>query len=273
MTRGLGYSNTPFNPARPGRLCRGREIWSKAWDEEEAVELHRFVVSGAEFSDDSARDATRGLNVVGVDAGALLTSMFPGSDLMAFKEDGELALRPDFVEDYEEYWANHCGGRRMDPAVRWRALVDKPEEIGRLVVSGIVDGFLVGAKWPLSEEAEEALFLLTNFADDSKFPIERFQPMAFEAVLKHGPAIAIYTTSPQDLSAAVVSVAKSAECLPVPFAIPPMLARWDRAIYELRMSWDAEVEGDFPVEPAVEASRWGGQREKVVVEAVQPKEE
>jgi hypothetical protein len=285
MTRGLGYSNTPFNPARPGRLCRGREIWSKAWDEEEAVELHRFVVSGAEFSDDSARDATRGLNVVCVDAGDLLTAMFPGSDLTAFKEDGELALRPDFVENYEEYWANHCGGRRMDPAVRWRALVDNPEEIGRLVAAGIVDGFLVGAKWPLSEEAEEALFLLTNFADDTKFPIERFQPMAFEAVLKHctalvcvhqdkhGPAIAIYTTSPQDLSAAVVSVAKSAECLPVPFAIPPMLARWDRAIYELRMSWDAEIEGDFPVEPAVEASRWGGPREKVVVEAVQPKEE
>lgn len=285
MTRGLGYSNTPFNPARPGRLCRGRETWSKSWDEEEAVELHRFVVSGAKFSDDSARDATRGLNVVGVDAGDLLVAMFPDSPLVAFKEDGALTSRPEFVEDYEEYWANHCGGRRMDPAVRWRAIVKETGEIGRLVADGAVDGFLVGAKWPLGEEAEEALFLLTNFADDTKFPIERFQPMAIQAVLahcdalvcvhqdKHGPALAIYTSSAQDLSSAVVSVAKAAECLPVPFAIPPMLARWDRAIYELRLLWDADTDGDFPVEPALEASRWGGQRNKDTVVAVKLQEE
>ena len=285
MTRGLGYSNTPFNPSRPGRLCRGREAWSKSWEEEGVVELHRFVVSGAKFSDDSARDATRGLNVVGVDAGDLLSSMFPKSEMVAFKEDGELALRPDSVEDYEEYWATHCGGRRMDPSVRWRTLVKESADIGRLVADGAVDGFLVGSKWPLSAEAEEALFLLTNFADDTKFPIERFQPMAFEAVLKHcealvcvhqdkhGPAIAIYTASQLDLSSAVVAVAKAAECLPVPFAIPPMLARWDRAIYELRMSWDAEIHGDFPVEPAAEASRWGGPRKKKPVEVSQPQEE
>jgi len=285
MTRGLGYSNTPFNPARPGRLCRGRETWSKSWEEEETVELYRFVVSGAEFSDDSARDATRGLNVVGVDAGVLLSALFPDATMVGFKEDGELNSRPEFVEEYEEYWANHCGGRRMDPSVRWRAVFDDPKDIGRLVASGSVDGFLIGVKWPLAEEAEESLFLLTRFADDTKYPIERFQPMAIDAVLKHcealvcvhqdkhGPAIAVYTSSPQNLSAAAVSVAEAANCLPVPFAIPPMLARWDRAIYELRLSWDAETQGDFPVEPAAEASRWGGKRNKTSPEPVKVQEE
>jgi hypothetical protein len=52
-----------------------------------------------------------------------------------------------------------------------------------------------------------------------------------------------------------------------------MLARWDRAIYELRLLWDAETDGDFPVEPALEASRWGGQRNKDTVVAVKLQEE
>ena len=33
----------------------------------------------------------------------------------------------------------------------------------------------------------------------------------------------------------------------VPFSIPPMLARWDRAIRDLRREWDEESSGIFPI--------------------------
>ena len=32
-----------------------------------------------------------------------------------------------------------------------------------------------------------------------------------------------------------------------------MLARWDRALWELRQHWDPETQGDYPVPPAEDA--------------------
>ena len=73
---------------------------------------------------------------------------------------------------------------------------------------------------------------------------------------KHGPAIGIYTTlelpkMPERLE----RLCGKADCLLVPFAIPPMLARWDRALGELRTEWMKSREEDFPVPPAPESSR------------------
>ena len=60
MVQALGYVFESFDPASPGRLCRGRERWI----EYETMELkddvppiHRLIMSGATFSDDRARDA------------------------------------------------------------------------------------------------------------------------------------------------------------------------------------------------------------------------
>ena len=77
---------------------------------------------------------------------------------------------------------------------------------------------------------------------------------------KHGPAIGVYSREEMDCTTELRALALEANCLPVPFAIPPMLARWDRALYELRVGWDEEELGEFPVPPASEASRWGGRR-------------
>jgi hypothetical protein len=77
---------------------------------------------------------------------------------------------------------------------------------------------------------------------------------------KHGPALGVYTLESLDRTQALKALALEAGCLPVPFAIPPMLARWDRALYELRVEWNEEELGEFPVPAAEEASRWGGRR-------------
>ena len=42
------------------------------------------------------------------------------------------------------------------------------------------------------------------------------------------------------------------------FAIPPMLARWDRALWELRQDWDEATRGEYPVPPAHgDSPSWG----------------
>ena len=75
MIHAVGYCSVPFNPARPGRLCRGRERWVAGWSEEVEDTIWRLVISGASFSDDSARDAKRGLTWSGVDIG--IARVFP----------------------------------------------------------------------------------------------------------------------------------------------------------------------------------------------------
>ncbi len=276
MIRAVGWSTTSFSPDNPGRLCRGRERWVTGWEEEGVPEITRLVLSGVEFSDDSARDATRGLTCCGVDVGLLLKALFPDARLVAFKEEGELARIPDYVETEDQWWSARSGGRRLDPCERWRAEIDDPGELRRLVAEDLVDGFLVTDHgMPLSDELEDALFLLTGHGDSSAWPVERFQPLAFATVLqhvravicvhldKHGPAVGVYTLQPIDRDVAIAAVTEASGCLPVPFAIPPMLARWDRALRELRETWTEEREGPFPVPESTEPDpRWGRRRRR-----------
>lgn len=270
MVRALGFSHGSFDPARPGRLCRGRERWIQGWEEPEPPQLHRLVVSGAAFSDDSARDAQRGLNCSGVDVGRLVTQLFPDRPLVGFREEGELARRPAEIpsDDDEQFLAPRRGGAWFEPCQRWRLPVEGVEQAGRLVLNDLVDGLLVGVEMPLSEELEEALAVLGGMGDASVTPVRRFQPLGLIEVLqhcealiavhldKHGPAIAVYTLEPLDRSDIVQACADEVQALAVPFAIPPMLARWDRALQELRVRWMAEREDEFPVPPADEPTRW-----------------
>ncbi len=286
MIRAVGWSTTSFSPDNPGRLCRGRERWIAGWEEQGVQQITRLVLSGAVFTDDSARDATRGLTCCRVDVGLLLKALFPEARLVAFKEEGELARIPDYVDTEDWWWAARSGGRRVDPCQRWRAEVTDPAELGRLVSDDLVDGFLVtddGA--PLSPDAEDALFLLTGHGDGSAWPVERFQPLAFHSLLqhvravicvhldKHGPAIGVYTLKPIDRNAAIAAVTETSGCLPVPFAIPPMLARWDRALRELRESWTAERDEPFPVPESNEPDpRWGRRRRRRSAKEAEPVE-
>jgi hypothetical protein len=265
----LGYCSSPFNPTRPGRLCRGREAWVAAW-EEDVEPLWRLVISGALFSDDSARDARRGLNWSGVDIGVLVKALFPSAWLLVFKEEGDLLTVPQYVEDEDIYLSPAAGGRGTQPLQRWRALVDDVDELARLVENDRIDGALVFPTWqPPGPELLEDLFLLVGHGNNSRWPMTRFQPLALSYLLrhvpgvicvhqdKHGPALGVYTRQPLDRAAVLEALAESAGSLAVPFSIPPMLARWDRALHEFRVQWVQNREAPFPVPPAPEGySPW-----------------
>lgn len=289
MIRAVGWSSTPFEPAHPGRLCRGRERWIEGWEEADPPTLWRLVLSGAVFSDDSARDAERGLTCCGVDIGLMLKALFPDGTLLGFKEEGELARIPDYIDTEDQWWAWRSGGQRKDPCERWQSVIDDPAELGRLVAGDLVDGFLVmDGDGTLTEEQQRTLFLLTGQGDGSAWPVERFQPLALDTLLadvravicvhldKHGPAIGVYTREPMDRDNAIVAVTEASGCLAVPFAIPPMLARWDRALAELRDQWPDDGRGPFPVRPSTEPDpRWGRRRRSrkgVVTEGTEPTE-
>jgi hypothetical protein len=139
-----------------------------------------------------------------------------------------------------------------------------------------VDGFVILDKDIVKPELVEALFYLVGYSDPDDRPARRYNPGALVQVLphvralvllhldKHAPALALYLNEPLESDGVLDLAARAAGAFPVPFAIPPMLARWDRALYELRMDWDPESDGEFPVPPAEDAGgRWSSRRRHV----------
>ena len=67
---------------------------------------------------------------------------------------------------------------------------------------------------------------------------------------KHGSVLGIYSQAKVPAEDALQALCDGSGALLVPFAIPPMLARWDRALSELKALWP---EGKaFPVPEAAE---------------------
>jgi hypothetical protein len=271
MIHALGFSENAFDPHNPGRLCRGRERWIDPWpvdDDATAATVHRVIVTGARFSDDSAADALRGVPHSGIGLAAVLNALLPRHKLVAFCEDGHPADIPEGAEGVELYTGHRAGGRVEELRVRWlkrvsgvsgiqTVLGDDPDKPGVRVFA-----LLDGAR-PLDEDVMEPLFLLAGMAQlDS--PPALFQPAALPAVFgiaravvllhrdKHGPALGLYSLDPVPAEARLHALAEKEGALLVPFAIPPMLARWDRALLELREKWLATRDDAFPVPPAPE---------------------
>jgi hypothetical protein len=279
MIRAFGFCNDTFDTHSPGRLCRGRERWIEGLPDTSPTRLARTVCSGAVFSDDSARDAYRGFRYSGVGAGALLRALFPGTRIFGFCESGDpRALPPELVVE-EDHVRAIAGGLRSEPAVRWVAPVRNPEDVDTWIegekdglAAPRADGFVV-LHTPIKPALVEALFHLVGYGDPEDRPARRYCAAAIPQVLehvkalvllhldKHAPAIAIYTKEPIESDGVLDMAARGAQAFPVPFAIPPMLARWDRALYELRLDWDPEQDGEFPVPPADDAGgRWSNRR-------------
>lgn len=264
MVRALGYSENPFDVRDPGRLCRGRERWIEPYDVAEPAEpLVRTVVSGAAFTDDTAADARRTTDASGISLADTIDALFPDARFLAFMEDGHPADIPENAEGVEAYEGYRSGGRQELGLVRWTAHVQGRDAVAALLgdqPDERIRGFAVlPAKGKVDEDGlRDALFHLVGFSTlDS--PPARFQPMALPDVLrfvpavvvlhrdKHGPAVAVYSREPlPDLVGRLAAATRGVpDVLLVPFAIPPMLARWDRAIHELRARWDGP--GPFPV--------------------------
>ena len=279
MIRAFGFCNDTFDTHAHGRLCRGRERWIEGLPDTTPTKVARTVVSGAIFSDDSARDAKRGFCYSGVGAGALLRGLFPGSRIFGFCEAGDPRALPSELVVEEDYVRPIAGGLRFEPAVRWVAPVRNPEDVDTWIEGekeGIAapraDGFVV-LHTPIKPALVEALFYLVGYGDPDDRPARRYAAAAIPQVLehvkalvllhldKHAPAMAIYSKEPLESDGLLDLTARAAGAFPVPFAIPPMLARWDCALYELRMDWDPEQDGEFPVPPADDAGgRWSARR-------------
>jgi hypothetical protein len=271
MIRALGYSETLFSPRDPGRLCRGRERWIESYEldlPEDAPPIHRIVVSGAAFSDDGAADARRGLAFSGIDVADVITALFPRRRLLAFMEDGHPADIPAEAQGVEAYEGYRAGGRTEVGQVRWHLAVDGAAALRELLATGPADervrGFVVHDDAADVDALAERIFPLVGFSTlDS--PPARYQPAALpdllevvEAVVllhrdKHGPAVAVYAREAlPKLREKLEKLAEKESVLLVPFAIPPMLARWDRALAELRADWMRNRTDEFPVPPAPE---------------------
>lgn len=291
MVHALGYSNSLFDPTDPGRLCRGRERWIDSQEREGVPTLHRIVISGASFSDDSARDAFRGISYSRLDSGGILTRLFAGKVVVACAEDAHPRVVPDSAKGVEHYELRNPGGPLARWAVRWTAVCRDGDAINEAIQAGadvllvldaepepddapspVVQAPLADAHLDpphtggLPESLRELVFLLTGYRMGGS-PVRSFQPVALpaltdvcEAVVlvhrdKHGHCLGIYTGDARaDLDGPLVDLAAGVEALAVPFAIPPMLARWDRALWELRQDWDDTTQGEYPVPPASDPS-------------------
>lgn len=298
-TNALGYCEDVFNPQDPGRLCRGRERWIEAAPHEPCL-LQRMVVSGAVFSDESANDARRGLSFSGLSLGEVVSALFPKTTLHAWAEDANPALVPDDATAVESYTVCRPGGPLRSWKARWNKSVRTVDEIEAVVAAGadvlvvpraggldpaplapemtpddleippLADKPKPGVS-PLGEGLRQRLFYLTSFREDAQ-PSRRFQPGALpellehvEAIIlihqdKHAPCVGVYSLQPLEKRAVIEEMCRGQHVLAVPFAIPPMLARWDRALWELRQEWDADTLGDFPVASAPEGVHSWGRR-------------
>jgi hypothetical protein len=273
MVRALGYSHNTFDPSAPGRLCRGRERWIDSFDlDTPPQQLYRTVVSGAAFSDDSASDALRGLPHSGIDTAQVLGTLFQRKKLIAFMEDGHPADIPEDATGVEMYTGHRAGGRSEALMVRWFKEVNGIREIRSVLGDDDQDpkvlGFaLLDAEVELDDDVRSRIFLLVGMSClDS--PPARFQPAALPDVLdaakavvllhrdKQGPAVAVYSREPFVTDARLEGLCEKHETMLVRFAIPPMLARWDRALAELRADWVSTRSDPFPVPPAPEGHHW-----------------
>lgn len=265
MIRAIGISDNPFDPTSPDRLCRGRERWIDPIEvPTDAPLLWRLVVGGAMFSDARANDAKRGFRWGGVDAGAALGAVFPGAPVAAFCEAGDPCALPDVLWHEEDWERPMASGLRTVPAVRWVApcaLTDVSawmagERDG--VACPRPDGFLVGVRG-MSPALGDALYALVGQQTLEDRPANRFDATAIAGVLEHcdalvllhddkdGPVLAIYTLERTDAAGSLDWLIRSSGAIAIPFGLPPMLARWDRAVHDLYADWDPEVDGDFPV--------------------------
>ncbi|MFT4623282.1 MAG: hypothetical protein ACI8PZ_001938 [Myxococcota bacterium] len=284
MIHALGYSHNEFDLSRPGRLCRGRERWIEPWELPPGLApVHRLVISGAAFDDDSARDALRGVVHSKVDFATLLGALFPRKVMLAFMEDGHPADIPAEAEGIEAYDGYRAGGMVSLGLVRWHMKTSGVRAM-RAVIGEDPDervrGFLVLDGDDSIDGLAPELFPLVGMSTlDS--PPARYNPAALAQLVdlcravvlfhrdKHGCAIGVYSRLPVKTEGRLQGLCDKAGSLLVPFAIPPMLARWDRALSELREEWLATRADDFPVPPAAEPTPWS-RRE---VDAQPPAEE
>ena len=295
MIFALGYAEDHFDPRAPGHLCRGRERWIEydgmVPESEESTPIYRAVISGAAFTDVSARDAKRGIEHSTIGLTEVLNAFLDDGPVIAYCEEGHPRMVPPGAVGLEPHTVSRPGGPLRQLVCRWVKNCESAEDLNGAIAAG-ADVLMVGAPEakgpapiqgsprvpieadapkatpaPLAEDVLNSLFLLTAFRTNGR-PIRRFQPTGILELLahaktvvllhldKHGPCAGVYSHDPIGAKERLDALQTNGHpVLLVPFAIPPMLARWDRALWELRQDWDSANLGEFPVPPSPDRLR------------------
>ena len=262
----IGYSQTLFSTSKPDRLCRGREHWIYQPDDVEDEMLFRTVISGTTIKDSQVRFLERGLRCSGKHLKDILAILFPQRNVIAWVEEGDANEISPHAGGVELYQIN----RPHAPHNKWGARYElpvQPETWERALACGadvfLIDPMLRDEDEPqqemrsypplvgeepepasLPESLRNALFLLVGHRNP-QHPIARFQAIAIADVLKHCSAVVLIHQDKHDICLGVytqdmefeipvASLIENLSVVVVPFSIPPMLARWDRALRDLQ---------------------------------------
>ena len=267
---------TPFRPQKLGRGKESwlEEVYSetemvlKLMAEQQASAdqtIHRIIFSGAKLEDISAKNTERALMASGVTAGELLFALYPDAELVVCGE--ECGSVPEGAVGVEAYRVSETTGVLGAWRYRWTLPCKEPQQLDKAVSLGgqvvLIDpqkreeepvNVLAAENPPdfeqappmLSEAAKQALFLLSNGrAYKAKYrasALPKILTHASQVALFHndrnGYALGVYSHQDPEIDTHLDAYARSRAILLVPFVIPPMIARWDRALLELLRAWD-----------------------------------
>jgi hypothetical protein len=280
----LGYSQSIFSIHRPDRLCRGREHWIYQPEDTPEETVFRTVISGTTIHDMQIRFLNRGLRCSGKSLSDIASVLFSGTRLIGWVEEGAPDSIPQEACGVELYQisrphakANKWGARyeiEIEPAhfdsysdLGMDVWVINPTQRKKSEAIRTIRSFppLVEeeVRGPLlSEDLRNALFLLTGHRNPQN-SLALFQPRAISEVLKHCSALVLVHKDKHDIclgiytqedeySIPIGELSEQLSVLMVPFSIPPMLARWDRALKDLHQLEDVEALRPFFVEEETE---------------------
>ena len=260
----FGYSQSLFSIHRPDRLCRGREYWIYQPENVEEDMVFRAVISGTTILDQQVRHLSRGIRCSGHSLGDIAEILFEGQKVVGWVEEGDACSVPEQSCGVELYQISRSNAKAQKWCARYETDV-KFDDIDDFVDLGmdawVINPMLrskeeepvVHRSYPplcdeedrppvLSESLRNALFWLTGHRNPQN-KHARFQPVAIPEVLqycdalvllhkdKHDVCLGIYTAD-AEFEIPIEKIKKNLDSLVIPFSIPPMLARWDRALKE-----------------------------------------
>ena len=268
----FGYSQTVFSIHRPDRLCRGREYWIYQPDEVEEDVVFRTVISGTTILDQEIRHLSRGIRCSGHSLGDIASVIFP-QKLVGWVEEGDPNQVPSNACGVELYQISRANAKVNKWSARYEVMI-RADELDDLVDLGM-DAWVVN---PSSRDKEEpipenrpypvgideelhspilceglrnAMFWLTGHRNPQNQQA-CFQPVAIPEVLKYCDALVLLHKDKHDVCLGIYTLDSEFELstdqiqeklssLVIPFSIPPMLARWDRALKEFYLEENIEL--------------------------------
>jgi len=281
MPRAVGCSQTLFFSKKIGNLCRGKEWWIETEATPRDNSLHRIIVSGVDLQDERARIAKRGLSYSGTSVADFIHLLSQDQNLVAYVDDAFPSQIPNGSSGVEHYQMSRMGFALNSWFARWELTCNSIESLCDAINKG-ADLFLLNPQAPAKEEksnftgnlpaeyghstektvlneqlkkdvhrligGRQHLNAGARFLADALWDVlENCQAVILLHEDKHSRCLGIYSKESLAFVQQIQLYCERSETLFVPFSIPPMLARWDRAIRDLRREWNEEEQGLFPI--------------------------